>query len=137
MQRLLPEPTALTHPYWDAARHGEFHLQHCGQCRLFIHFPEDECPRCGTEELAWKRVSGRGSVYAFTVIHRTFAPGFTERTPYVVAWIELEEQVGLRVLGNVLDLDPDQVRVGLPAEVVFEELEAFGPIPNFRARERV
>lgn len=135
MQRYLPEPTAATEPYWAAARRGELTLQRCRHCRLFIHFPEDECPGCGRDDLAWERVSGRGAVHAFTVIHRTFVPGFEERTPYVVAWIELEEQAGLRVLGNVLGVDPAGVHVGLPVEVIFEELDGFGPIPNFRACE--
>lgn len=134
MQRLLPEPTVLTEPYWAAARLGELHLQRCRQCGQFIHFPEDECPACAGADLTWERVSGRGAVHAFTVIHRTFVPGFAERTPYVVAWVELEEQAGLRVLGNILGLDPAGVCVGLPVEVVFEELEAFGRIPNFRRR---
>ncbi|MEU6379384.1 OB-fold domain-containing protein [Streptomyces sp. NPDC046909] len=131
--RVLPEPTELTRPYWEAFRSGELRLQYCGACRRFIHFPEPECPACGSGELGWKPVSGRGVVHTFSVVHRTFAPGFYDRVPYVVAWVELEEQTGLRLFGNVLYTHPDDVRIGLPVEAVAEHLEGFGPVPNFRA----
>jgi uncharacterized OB-fold protein len=72
-------------------------------------------------------------VHTFSVVHRTFAPGFADRTPYVIAWVELEDQPGVRVFGNVLDIAPEDVRIGLPVEVVADRLEGFGPVPNFRA----
>ncbi|MGW3468412.1 Zn-ribbon domain-containing OB-fold protein [Saccharopolyspora sp. NPDC000995] len=77
-----------------------------------------------------------GLVETFSVAHRTFAPGFAQRVPYVIAWIALDEQPALRVFGNVLDIPVDDVRIGLRVEVMFEEIEGFGPVPNFRpARE--
>ena len=75
-------------------------------------------------------------VETFSVVHRTFAPGFAQRLPYVIAWIALDEQPGLRVFGNVLGIPVESVEIGLPVEVIFEEIEGFGPVPNFRpARE--
>jgi uncharacterized OB-fold protein len=80
-------------------------------------------------------VSGLGTVHTFSVVHRSFAPGFADRTPYVIAWIELAEQAGLRAFGNVLDCAPADVRIGLPVRVRFEELPGFGPVPNFSAAQ--
>lgn len=137
MGRVLPEPTELTRPYWEGFRQGELRLQHCTECRRFIHFPEHECSSCGSSALGWEPVSGRGRVHTFSVVHRTFAPGFADRTPYVIAWVELEEQSGLRIFGNVLDCSPGDVRIGLPVEVVSEQLGGFGPVPNFRASHDV
>ncbi|WP_432168557.1 Zn-ribbon domain-containing OB-fold protein [Streptomyces sp. bgisy031] len=133
MSRVLPEPTELTRPYWEFFQLGELRLQRCTQCRRFVHLPEHECPYCGSGALAWEPVSGRGVVHTFSVVHRTFAPGFADRTPYVIAWVELEDQPGVRVFGNVLDSAPEDVRIGLPVEVVADRLEGFGPVPNFRA----
>lgn len=129
--RPLPSPTPLTAPYWAACQRGELALQRCRACRSFVHFPEPYCPYCHGADLAFEPVSGRGSVHTFSVVHRSFAPGYAERTPYVIAWIELVEQVGLRAFGNVLG--SAEVQIGLPVEVCFEELPGFGRVPNFRA----
>jgi hypothetical protein len=131
--RVLPRRTSLTGPYWDACQRGELAIQRCTACRLYIHLPEPSCPGCSAAELTFEPVSGRGAVHTFTVVHRTFAPGFEDRIPYVLAWIELIEQPGLRAFGNVLDAPPDSVHIGQPVELCFEELPGFGQIPNFRA----
>ncbi|HEY8524645.1 MAG TPA: OB-fold domain-containing protein [Acidimicrobiales bacterium] len=132
-ERAAPAVTPLTEPYWAAAAEGTLALQHCGACERFVHFPASSCPTCGRGDgLSFEPVSGRGVVYTYSVVHRTFAPGFDDRVPYVIAWIDVPEQPGLRVFGNVLDCDPDDVRIGMPVEVCFETIEGFGPVPNFR-----
>lgn len=78
-------------------------------------------------------MSGRGTLETFSVVHRTFAPGFADRTPYVLAWVGLPEQRGLRVLANIVETRFEALRIGLRVEVVFEELDGFGAIPVFRA----
>jgi uncharacterized OB-fold protein len=72
-------------------------------------------------------------VHTFTVVHRTAAPGFTDCTPYVLAWVDLAEQPGLRAFGNVTGCAPPQVRIGLPVRACFEERQGFGLVPNFTA----
>ena len=131
--RVVPQPSPLTAGYWEAAQRRELALLRCGSCRRFVHFPEPWCPWCGSETLHYEPVSGRGAVHTFTVVHRTFAPGFSERVPYVVAWIDLVEQDGLRAFGNVLGSAPDDVRIGMPVAVCFEELPGFGLVPNFES----
>ncbi len=129
--RAVPSPTPLTVPYWEACQRGELAIQRCRACSLFVHFPEPFCPGCGATDLRFERVSGRGTVHTFSVVHRSFAPGFADATPYVIAWVDLVEQPGLRTFGNVLG--DVEVQIGLPVEVCFEELPGFGPVPQFRA----
>jgi uncharacterized OB-fold protein len=59
--------------------------------------------------------SGLGEVYSYVVHHHPQVPG--KRTPFVVALVELEE--GVRMLGELHDVDPEQVKVGLPVRVRF------------------
>lgn len=132
MIRGLPEPTELTLPYWEAARAGSLHLQRCESCRRFVHFPEVSCPFCGGVDLAWTAAPYRGTVHTFSVIHRTFAPGFADLVPYVIAWVELDGHPEARLFGNVSGCAPDQVSIGMAVDVIFEDLKEFGPIPNFR-----
>lgn len=128
----LPVVGTLTEPYWRHAAEGRLALQYCLGCDRYVHLPGPRCPRCLGDRLEFRPVSGRGRVYTYSVVHRTFVPGFAGDVPYVIAWLELAEQPGLRVFGNVTGCDPADVRIGTEVEVHFEERDGFGPMPNFR-----
>ena len=128
---------SITAPYWDGAARGELVIQRCRNCLHWIHFPEPVCPTCGGADFTFEAVSGRGKVETFTVIHRSFVPAFAERTPYVVAWVGLVEQQGLRAFGNVTGCAPDKVAIGMVVEVFFEACDGKEALPNFRKKQEV
>ncbi|UGQ11594.1 OB-fold domain-containing protein [Yinghuangia sp. ASG 101] len=130
----IPLPDDVTAGYWEAARRHVLAVQFCAACERFIHLPELCCPHCGSEELHYREVSGRGTVDSFTVMHDSPGPGFADRLPYLAAAVELEEQPRLLVLANLTDVGPDDVRIGLPVEVVFEQLTDDCALPQFRPR---
>ena len=123
----------LSRHYWDGAARGELVIQRCRGCGLWIHFPEHQCPTCGSADLTFDPVSGQGKVETFSVIHRSFVQAFAERTPYVIAWIALPEQEGLRVFANIVGCDPADVRIGMPVEVCFEDRDG-RKVPNFKKK---
>jgi uncharacterized OB-fold protein len=125
--------TALFQPYWDAAARGELAIQRCRACRHWIHFPEAACPACASADLAFEPVSGQGKVETFSVIHKSFVPEFQGREPYIIAWIALPEQPGLRVFGNIVGA-PEDVSIGMAVEVCFEARDGHGALPNFKKR---
>ena len=130
--RVRPVPNELTRPYWAAASRGQLALQRCQDCAAFTHPPVERCRSCGSMRRDFETVSGRGEVETFSVVYRTFAPGFADQVPYVIAWIALDEQPGLRVFGNLPGVSGSEVRVGLRVEVGFEVIEGFGLVPCFR-----
>ncbi len=67
--------------------------------------------------------SGHGEVYSFTVIH---APpeGFGKYAPYVVALIRLAE--GPLVTAQMTDVEQDEVRIGMPVEMVTRAIREDG-----------
>jgi uncharacterized OB-fold protein len=72
-------------------------------------------------------VSGRGTVFTFTVNHQPFRPEVPP--PYVIAIVELAEQAGLRVPTNLVGCELDRVRCGMPVRVRFERHgEVFVPL---------
>lgn len=72
-------------------------------------------------------VSGRGSVFTFTVNRHTFNPALP--VPYVIAIVELIEQVGLRITSNLVDCDAEKVHIAMPVVVTFEQAgEAWVPL---------
>lgn len=121
MARKLPLITAENAAFWQGGESGRLMLQHCKGCSRWFHPPAPVCPRCSSLDVAPKAVSGRGRVLSCTVNHQAWLPELDK--PYVVAIIELDDQPGLRLLSNVVGLPPEQVRIGLPVQVVFEQHE--------------
>jgi uncharacterized OB-fold protein len=89
--KLLPEPTPITRPFWEAARKHVLSLQRCDKCAEYVFYPRGLCSHCGSAELTWTEVSGRGTVYSFTVARRPTMVGFPDEVPYVIAIVELDE----------------------------------------------
>jgi uncharacterized OB-fold protein len=117
-------------PFWDAARRHELLLQHCAACNRAIHYPRIACPHCGGGQLGWRRASGRGTLYSFTVVESNAPSAFIADMPYVVAVVRLAE--GVQMLSNVIECDPAELRCDQPVEVVFERLDEEFTLPKFR-----
>jgi uncharacterized OB-fold protein len=66
--------------------------------------------------VTWTTLSGEGTVYARTILHRGQGP-WREAVPFVIAYVELAE--GPRVLTNVVADDPEIVDVGTEVEAIF------------------
>lgn len=128
----LPRLDEETRGYWEALARHELVFQRCGQCGTQRFYARAVCPVCLSSAVTWIRASGRGTVYSFTVTHQNQAPGFREELPYVLAVVELEE--GLRMMTNVVGCAPDAVRIGMPVEVVFEDVAPDTTLGKFRLR---
>lgn len=124
----LPTPTPASRPFWEAARRHEFLLQRCGGCGAFIYYPRDRCPHCFSDELAWQRASGRGTVYSYTVVYRASSRAFAD-APYVLAIVELEE--GLRMTANIA-APPAELKVGMPVTVFFDDVTSEHTLVKFK-----
>ena len=123
----LPQPSALSQPFWDACKRGELVVQRCDDCGEHVFIPQVACTRCFSSKLIWVPSSGRGTVYSFTIVHRPQQPAFT--VPYAVAIVEMEE--GWYTLTNIVGCDPEAVRIGLPVEVEFREMSDTITLPLF------
>ena len=128
--RPLPNPTPISVGFWEAAKRKELVIQRCKDCRAWRHYPQVMCPSCNSLDWEWAPVSGRGVIYSYTVAHQAFHAHWKDKVPYVLATIELEE--GVRLVDDMLELDPAAVEIGQPVEVVFEEMSDEITMPKFR-----
>ncbi len=126
----LPRITAENRPFWEAARRHELRLQRCGACGRFWYPPGPVCPECLSERFEWTRVGGRGTVSSWVVFHKAYFPAFADEIPYAVVQVELEE--GPRLISNLVDVPPGQIRIGMPVEVVFDDVTPEISLPRFR-----
>jgi len=118
--------------FWEGAARGQLLILCCRDCRKFVHPPRPVCPFCLSSELAPEKVSGRASLYTWTIAEQAFHPYFADKLPYVYATVELVEQANLRVITNVVDCEFDALQAGMPLEAVFTELSPDLTVPQFR-----
>lgn len=126
-----PPVNPETQPFWEATAQGRLSLARCRRCQTVIWYPRAICPECHSTEIEWFDASGRGTVYSYTVNHRGDGP-YRDAGPYVLAYVELEE--GPRVMTNLVEVDHDQLAVGMPVEVVFSDTGQGNALYRFRPR---
>ena len=129
-QKPLPGIDELSRPYWEAAKRHELVLQRCHQCGHYRYPPGESCPSCLSDELDWVEASGRGSIFTWTVFHQVYHPSFAGDVPYAVVAVELEE--GPRIVTNLMDCRIEDIQVGMPVEVVFDDVTEEITLPKFR-----
>ncbi len=122
----------LTRPFWEAAREHRLVMQRCQDCRHFHHPPRPVCTACQSAALAFEPVSGRGTIYSFSVMYQPNVAGFGDELPYLNILVELEEQPQLLLVSNLPEAQREQVRIGGRVKVYFEDVDADLTLPKFR-----
>lgn len=130
----LPAVSDFNRPFWEGTRLGEFRLQHCNSCGKEWAPNGPVCPFCFSEDYRWDKMSGKGKIATWVVFHKLYHPSFAKDLPYNVAFVELDE--GPRVIANIVGARNDELKIGMPVEVVFEEVNEDIAIPKFRLVKR-
>ena len=134
----VPEPARVIRPmisldtafFWEGTAAGELRVQRCPSCGTLRHPPGPMCPSCGADKPDYVVASGYGEIFSYVVHHHPQVPGKT--LPFVVALVELEE--GVRMLGELIDVDPAGVSIGMPVEIAFTRIDDDLTMPNWRPR---
>ncbi len=130
MNKPLPRITERMKPFWDAAAQGRLLVQQCTGCGA-CHFPaRDSCPVCLGTDMDWSDATGHATLFSFTVMHHVYDPSFADEVPYAVAAVKLDE--GPLIISNVVDCPPTELTIGMPLEVVFDEIDEGLFLPRFR-----
>ena len=128
-----PYADATTQPFWDAALEGRLLGYRCSNCATFVMPPAPRCFTCQHRDFAWVELAGTGSVYSFTVVRHPLAGYLQQAVPYVSAVVELDgtQGAGARMLVNIIDCDPETVRIGDNVRVVFDKVSDTLAVPRF------
>lgn len=130
-QRPRPNVTPDTAFFFEAAKKRTLVVQKCLICGAIQHPPTAACSACGSLELGAQELLGRGTLFSFTVVHSPVVPPFV--APYVVVLVELEE--GVRIVSELVGTLPVDVRIGLPLQVEFLDVDPDLTLPVFRVCE--
>ena len=115
----LPHPTPISAPFWDGLKAHEVRLQQCEAHGHWLFFPRTHCPTCGSRKLAWRTVSGAGTLYTFTVGRVPTLPEFTDEMPQLLAVVELDE--GVHINTTMVGVDPVALKIGMRVRPVFDD----------------
>ncbi|MEX2292688.1 MAG: OB-fold domain-containing protein [Acidimicrobiales bacterium] len=116
--RVLPALDDTNRFFWTSGEDGQLRFLRCQDCGYYLHPPLPRCPECGGRDLTPDAVSGRGEVYSVTINHQSWDGG-TE--PYAIVLVTFPEQEGLRLTSNVIGCQSDDVHIGMPVQVAFEQ----------------
>ena len=110
---------------------GRLLINRCSACGYWVYPHRPLCPQCLSWDVQPTEVSGRGTVFMFTLIQQERDPNHRLREPIVAAAIELAEQKGLRYLARIVNCAPDAVKPDMAVRLVWIAREGAVSLPAF------
>jgi uncharacterized protein len=126
----MPAISSLNQAYWDGLKRREFVMPKCQACGKIWYPPTPFCPECWSRDFGWEKLSGRGTVNSWVVFHQAYFLSFKDDIPYNVAEVELEE--GPRLLTNLVEVDDVDIQIGMPVEIIFDDITDEVTLAKFR-----
>lgn len=114
--------------FWEGIQRQELVFERCKKCGNWLHPPKPMCPKCHSLEKEWVPSTGKGVVYSWVTYQESSNPSF--KAPYSVVLVEMEE--GVRLVSNVVDMKPEDIHIGMPVELVFDEISEDLTLPKFK-----
>ncbi|MBI4640492.1 MAG: Zn-ribbon domain-containing OB-fold protein [Candidatus Tectomicrobia bacterium] len=129
--RPIPIPDETTKTFWDGTVKHELLIPKCKDCGKFHFYPRPFCPHCFSNNLEYVKSSGKGKIYSYAVQQRPTVPGID--APFVTALVTLDD-AGVRLMTNIVGIDPDpqKVKVDMPVEVTWLDINEEVALPLFK-----
>ena len=118
----VPVPTLDDAAFWNHCAQRRLLFQCCTACEQPRHPPSPICARCGSTRQHWVPAPDHATVFTFTVVHHASHPAVTGRLPYVVAVVDFPQLPQVRLVTNVTEVDPAQMRVGMSVRLWWDRL---------------
>jgi uncharacterized OB-fold protein len=125
-------PDVHTREFWEYCARRELRFQRCAGCGRFRQPPRSGCPNCGATTTLWIKVTGRGRVFSYTIVHHAALPTLAGDVPYNVVTVTFDDAPGVRLVSNVLDVGPDELRIGMDVVIAWDEPAPGVVLPRFR-----
>jgi uncharacterized OB-fold protein len=129
-KRPVPRMRGMAGEFYAFCKKHELRFQRCSDCGTWRHVPRDLCAKCGSFSWEWAKSSGKGKLFSWTTAMQPMLPQFADLIPYSPVVIEMDE--GVRLVSWLTDVPDDQLRLGLPVEVVFDDVTPEVTLPKFR-----
>ena len=129
----LGRPTLVEHlAFWRHCAQGELRFQRCADCGAWRHPPSPLCPGCRSARSRWELASDDAELFSYTVVHHAASAALQHAVPYNDAIVAFASLGMLRLVSNVIDAAPDQLRIGMALELVWQRVDAHRQLPLFK-----
>jgi uncharacterized protein len=105
----LPELTDENRAFFTSAK---LRVQRCADCRMVQHPPDEVCHACQSVEFDYVEAQATGIVESYTIVHHAVHAMLKAAVPYNVVVVALDEYPGVRIVGNVIDVGPTELKIG-------------------------
>lgn len=132
-EKPLPAPDAATQPFWDGCKDHELRAQRCSACGRYRWPPQGACPSCYSWDHEWVKLPETGLVVSYVVVYYVSVPAFAGDVPYTIATVAIDgADEKVQLTSNVIDVPWEDVSVGMPVRVVFDDVTPEFTLPKFR-----
>jgi uncharacterized OB-fold protein len=107
----------ITKPFWDGLKRREVMIQYSPSTGGYVFYPRLLSPATLADDLEWRKVSGAGKVYTFSVAYRPTSIEWTHDVPQLLAVVELDE--GVKLATELVDVAPEDIHIGMRVTPVF------------------
>lgn len=121
----LPAPTGIGGEWFTS---GALVVQTCAECGALQHPPEEVCHACGSMSFTTTEMAPTGTVYSYTVAHYPVHRALADAVPYAVVLVSLDDAPEIRVVGNVVGVEPTDVHIDMPVAATWEERSVDGEV---------
>ena len=116
--------------FWERVRAHELAFQRCSNCGHVRYPPREHCPACLSELYAWDPSPTVGTVYSYVTFERAYGAAYEGEIPYNVSLVELPN--GIRMWSNVIDIEPEEIEIGMAVELTYDDRTDDLTLPVFR-----
>ncbi len=120
----IPEPTPVSRPFWDGLAERRIRVQYSPSLRRFVFYPRTLAPGTLADDLEWREIDGAGTLYTYTVARRPTGPPWAQAIPQLLGVVQWD--AGPKVSTELVEVDPDDIRIGMRVEPVFYDLPEAG-----------
>lgn len=107
--------------FWRSGAEGVLRITCCRDCDFWIHPHKEACPQCRSRNVAPKAVSGKARLESWTINRQKWFRGLEE--PFAVGLVTLNEQAGLNITTNIINCAFEDLQIGMPVRLVFQNIE--------------
>jgi uncharacterized OB-fold protein len=118
--------------FWQNIHSGFLSFPRCDDCGRFHWYPMMYCPHCRSENISWRRSTGKGRIFTWTIAHRAFADDFAGHLPYTLVLLEFDDAPGVRLVSQLIDSNRTGLAIGAGVEPVFPVDQEALPLLKFR-----
>ena len=131
-EKPLPQPDLDSQRFWDGCKEHKLLVQQCKGCGTHRFPPDSMCYICQSRDYEWVTVEGRGVIYSWIIVHYSPHRAFARDIPYAVAYVELNTPKTIRMCGNIVNCENEDIYAGMPVEVVFDDVTPEVTLPRWK-----